>query len=189
MIKVEKTKFNVFIVGESLVGKTSIIKTFFNNTFNPDELPTIGLENYKKQMDFDNINNIKYQFKFFDISGRDKFKYITIPILKLADGFIFVFSMDNYDTLQKIDDWIRIVDESVKKQKLKILMGNKIDIDKRIINNETAVNFAQKRNMNYHEVSAKTGFRINDTICSFCKKLYDYEKNKNENNLNNQNNE
>ena len=173
MIAVPKTKFNIFVIGESLVGKTCIIKSFCKQGFKYDEFPTVCLENFKTPMTYDNI---EYQFKFFDISGKDKYKKIVSPKFRLADGFIYVFSIDNTDSLNKIDKWIQLVDESTKIKKKKILIGNKIDITKREIANETALNFAKERNMKYFEVSAKTGYRIEDTISSFCKELYESNK-------------
>ena len=170
MIKIKKTKFNIFVLGDSQVGKTCMIKELRENTFNIDELPTIGLEIY---MDSVTVDDINYKFKIFDLSGREKYKNIVISKLRLADGFILVFSVDNSDSLKQIDFWLHIIDDTVKSKKKKILVGNKIDIKKREISNQEAVNFAKERNMKYYETSAKTGFSIKETFNKFFFELYD----------------
>ena len=173
MINISKSKFNIFIIGDSLVGKTSIMKVFKDLEFNPNELPSIGLDSFMETITF---NNLKYKFKFFDISGREKYKSIAFPKFKLADGFIYIFSIDNKESLNHIDYWIHLVDDLVILKKMKILLGNKIDIDKREITNEKAVNFAKERKMKYYEVSAKTGFKIKESIINFCKEIYEANK-------------
>ena len=173
MIKIKKTKFNIFVLGDTQVGKSCMIKVFKQNTFNIDELPTIGLETYTESLAIDGIN---YKFKIFDLSGREKYKNIVISKLSLADGFIFVFSVDNNESLKQIDFWLHIIDETVKSKKMKILIGNKIDIKKREISNQHAVNFAKERNMKYYETSAKTGFSIKETFNLFFFDLYELKK-------------
>ena len=170
MIKIKKTKFNIFVLGDSQVGKTCMIKTLRENTFNIDELPTIGLETYIDTVSMDDIN---YKFKIFDLSGREKYKNLVMSKLRLADGFILVFSVDNNESLKQIDYWLRIIDETVKSKRRKILIGNKIDIKKREILNQDAVNFAKERNMKYFETSAKTGFNIKETFNRFFLEFYD----------------
>lgn len=173
MIKIKKNKFNILVLGDTLVGKTSMIEVFRENTFNPYEPPTIGLETF---MDTINIEGNDYKFKIFDTSGREKFKNIIIPKLRLADGFILVFSVDSKETLKKIDFWIHAIDETVKLKKMKILVGNKVDIGKRNITNQEAVNFAKERNLKYFETSAKTGFTIKETFNHIINELYESNK-------------
>ena len=173
MIKIKKTKFNIFILGDTQVGKTSMLEAFRDNTFNPDEFPTIGIETSICNIDFEGI---EYKIKLFDTSGREKYKNVIIPKLRLADGFIFVFSIDNKDSLKQIDSLIHIIDETVKLKKLKILVGNKIDIKTREIKNEEAVNFAKERKMKYFETSAKTGFNIKGFFNQVIFELYDANK-------------
>ena len=174
MIKINKTKFNIFILGDSQVGKTSIIKVYQDNNFNTDEMPTIGIENHMYNLEFENT---QYKFKLFDTSGREKFRNLFLSKLRLGDGIILVFSMDNKESLKHIDYWVRTIDEAVKSKKMKIiLVGNKIDIGKREITNEDAVNFAKEKNLTYCEVSAKTGFLIHETINKLFKDLYESNK-------------
>ena len=169
MINIPKTKFNIFIIGDSQVGKTSIMKVFRDLDFNPKELPSIGLDSFIETIKF---NDLDYKFKFFDISGREKFRSIAFPKFKLADGFIYIFSVDNTESLKHIDYWLHLVDDLVQLKKMKILLGNKIDVEIRQIDNEKAVNFAKEKKMKYYEVSAKTGFKVKESIEDFCKEIY-----------------
>ena len=150
-----------------------MLEVFRENTFNPDEFPTIGIETVMGNFTFEGSD---YKFKLFDTSGREKYKNMIIPKLRLADGFIFVFSVDNKDSLKQIEALMRIIDESVKLKKMKILVGNKVDIKTRDIKNEEAVNFAKEKKMKYFETSAKTGFNIKEFFNQVVYELYEANK-------------
>ena len=173
LLNIQKTKFNIFILGDTQVGKTCMIQILKDNTFNPDEFPTIWLEIF---MDIIQFEDKEYKFKIFDTSGREKFRNIILSKLHLADGFMFVFSVNNIDSLKHVDFWNHIIDENINLKKMKILVGNKIDTKKRKISNQEAVNFAKERKMKYIETSAKTGFSIKDASNNFYKELYESNK-------------
>ena len=170
MINIKKTKFNIFILGDTQEGKTCIIQILKDNTFNPDEFPTIGMTTFMNIFQFEDKD---YKFKIFDTSGREKYKNILLSKLHLADGFMFVFSVDNKESLKQVDAWNHIIDENIRLKKMKLLIGNKIDIQKRKISNQEALNFANERKMKYFETSAKTGFSIKDTFKHFFQDLYE----------------
>ena len=174
MIKIKKTKFNIFILGDSQVGKTSMIQVYRGNKLNSEELPTIGLDICMNPLAFEDI---EYKFKLFDLSGQEKYKDIFQSKFRLADGIMLVFSINDLDSLKNIDNYIKILDEVVKYKKLKIiLVGNKVDLGRRVISNEEAVNFSKKRNLSYYETSAKTGYRIKETFNNFFRELYELNK-------------
>ena len=173
MIKIKKTKFNIFILGDTQVGKTSLLEVFRENTFNLDEFPTIGIDIFKEKI---SIEEFEYKLKIFDTSGKEKYKNIIIPKLHLADGFIFVFSVDNKESLKQIDILMHIIDEVVKLKKIKILVGNKIDIKDREIKNEEGVKFAKEKNLKYFEASAKTGFSVKELFNQIIYELYKSNK-------------
>ena len=97
---------------------------------------------------------IEYKFKIFDTNGQERYNSITDTTIKIADGFLLVFSVDKKLSFQKIQHWIEVIENSVDlRKKAAILVGNKIDMPNREVTNEEAVTFAKERNMEYIETS------------------------------------
>lgn len=189
---IKRIKFNVSLLGETKVGKTSMITVKSGLQFNENQLATVGIDNFTDKANFDNK---EYKFKIFDTAGQERYNSISAQTIKVADGFILVFSVDDKASLEKISFWIKSIEDNVNiKEKSLLLVGNKIDME-RTITNEEGKNFAKEYHLKYFETSAKTGEGINECFNEIYKDIYDKNKileggnqEKNENNeKNNQN--
>jgi small GTP-binding protein len=171
MNSIKRTKFNVCVLGESQVGKTSMTEVFTGIPFNQNHLSTIGMENFKITRV---IDGEKYLFQIIDTAGQERYNSVSDSQIKIADGFLLVFSVESKEFLNKIDKWIQSIEKNAKlEEKVMILAGNKIDIEERKVTKEEAKNFAEERKMKYFETSAKTGFSIKDTFKHFFQDLYE----------------
>ena len=172
MSKIKRLKFNVSILGETQVGKTNMVSVLTGQGFKPEILSTIGIDNFVDKAVFDNT---EYTFKIFDTAGQERYqKVVTDTTIKIADGFLMVFSVDKAETLKKINYWLNFIDEHTNlKEKALLLVGNKIDLPNREVTNEEGFNFAKERNMKYFETSAKTGFGIREAFHQLYKDIYD----------------
>jgi len=189
MSEIKRKKFNVSILGETKVGKTNMVSVLKGQGFQSDILSTIGIDNFIDKAVFDNK---EYTFKIFDTAGQERYqKVVADSTIKIADGFLMVFSVDKAETLEKINYWLNFIDEHTNlKEKALLLVGNKIDLPDRKVSNEEGFNFAKERNMKYFETSAKTGFGIREAFHQLYKDIYDLNislENKNKGNDNNQN--
>ena len=184
MCTIKRKKFNVSILGETQVGKTNMVCVLKGQGFQPQILSTIGIDNFVDKAVFDNT---EYTFKIFDTAGQERYqKVVADSTIKIADGFLMVFSIDNAETLQKINYWLNFIDQHTNlKEKVLLLVGNKIDLPNREVSNEEGFNFAKERKMKYFETSAKTGFGIKEAFQQLYKDIYDLHlslDNKNEGN-------
>ena len=184
MCTIKRKKFNVSILGETQVGKTNMVCVLKGQGFQPQILSTIGIDNFVDKAVFDNT---EYTFKIFDTAGQERYqKVVADSTIKIADGFLMVFSVDKAETLQKINYWLNFIDQHTNlKEKVLLLVGNKIDLQNREVSNEEGFNFAKERKMKYFETSAKTGFGIKEAFQQLYKDIYDLHlslDNKNEGN-------
>ena len=184
MCTIKRKKFNVSILGETQVGKTNMVCVLKGQGFQPQILSTIGIDNFVDKAVFDNT---EYTFKIFDTAGQERYqKVVADSTIKIADGFLMVFSVDKAETLQKINYWLNFIDQHTNlKEKVLLLVGNKIDLPNREVSNEEGFNFAKERKMKYFETSAKTGFGIKEAFQQLYKDIYDLHlslDNKNEGN-------
>ena len=174
MNEIARKKFNINFLGDTTVGKTSIIKRHVKKTFDENAIATIGIDNIKDEKEFDKK---KYSFKIYDTAGQERYKSISLNYIKLGDGFLLVFAVDNRETFDKLEDWVQNIYDSVQvEEKVIFLVGNKIDSPDRVVTKEEAEDYAKKKNFTYYETSAKTGEGIEELFDELYNKIYNLNK-------------
>ena len=170
MENIQRMKFNVCLLGESHVGKTCIASVFTGHPFDINAFTTIGLENYIATEKFDGK---EYKFKIFDTAGQERYRSIALSTINLSDGFLLVFAVDDRSSFETLEEWIKSIENKCDiSKKVLILVGNKVDIEKRQVKNEEAVAFANSKKIDYFETSAKTGFGIQEIFHKIFESIY-----------------
>ena len=166
-----RTKFNISLLGEGEVGKTSLISVYSGNSFTFDTLKTVGIDNYIFNEKIDGEN---YKFKVFDTVGQERYRSIANSTIRVADGFLLVYSVDNRKSFELLNVWLNTISQQCDiNTKVLFLVWNKIDVEKREVSNEEAITFAKNRNLLYYETSAKSGFGIKDTFQKLFNSVYE----------------
>ena len=150
-------EYKIILVGDSGVGKTSILKKFINNEFNEDIKCTINVDFFSKSIKID--KNLYTNLKIYDTAGQEKYRALIKQYYQGTDGIILVFDLTNENSFNKLKSWINEVSDNTEKSQI-ILVGNKADLIERKIDEETAENFAKQKDMKYIETSAKEGTNI-----------------------------
>jgi len=147
----------LLLLGDTSVGKTSILSNYNENKFDQNAIGTIGVEYVYKTISY---KNMKIKLQIWDTSGEERFRKITKNFYRNADGLLLVFDLTRDSTFSNIKNWISDVKEYNTELKI-LLLGNKLDlIEEREISTEAASNFATKNNLEYLEISAKDGTNI-----------------------------
>ena len=162
--------FRIITLGDSGVGKTSIINRYVNNIFNENTSSTVGLNQAIKDVFFNKKE--KVSLKLIDTCGQEKFKALTKSYLKNTDAVLFVFAFNDKDSFNNIKDWMNLFYENNKiKEKPQMLLGNKSDLKSEI--DENLINdFVQSNKIRYIKTSAKDKININESIEEMGKILY-----------------
>ena len=164
-------KCQLLIIGNSNVGKTSMITRFTNGTFSQNYLATVGVDNYTK---IETIDNKNVQIKLWDTAGQEKFKSLTKSFFRGAEGVILVYDITNLESFTDLKLWINSIKENLGEEKESIpsiIVGNKIDLGEREISLEEANKFCKDNNYEYFETSAKTGENIDKSFRALVKKI------------------
>lgn len=150
----------VILLGESMVGKTSIIKRLCTGKLDRNFGPTIAIECHNYLVKVNNEYTIRMQI--WDTVGQEKFNSIVKNYYQNSDIGIYVYSIDNLQSFNRIIDWMSNVEENNTKsennQMKCILLGNKKDLDdeKRKISYSQAEDFAKENNFFiFKEISCK----------------------------------
>ncbi len=155
----------ILLIGDSSVGKTSLIQRYANGIFKEEYLATVGLDYYTKQ---EMINNINVLVKLWDTAGQERFKALTPNYFRNAEGVVLAYDVTNSESFENLKFWINSIKSNLGEKNIFIpiiIIGNKIDMeDMRDITKEDASKFAKENNYKYFETSAKTGEGVDEAI-------------------------
>lgn len=154
-------QFRICIVGDAFVGKTSLLRRYYDNKFTEDYINTIGCDFKVVTMD---ISGKIVKLQIWDTAGQERFKAISINYLRAAQSFIFVFDLSNITSFNNLGNWIETAIKANPKFVSNILVGNKSDIINRAVDREKALEFARINNMLYIETSALNGIMVKEAI-------------------------
>ena len=153
--KIDLTVLKVGLLGDSMVGKTSICNSYMGLEFNQDMLSTIGIEKLDKKITLKNGKEIK--LILWDTAGQERFRSAALKAVRSAQGVVLVFDVTKKETFDNISDWMTQIKDNFKNPSV-VLFGNKADIaeDKWEVKRDEIADFVKNNNFIYYETSAKT---------------------------------
>ena len=165
--------FKIITLGNSGVGKTSILNRFISGKFVENTNSTIGIEFSMKQLTIK--NNITITLKLVDTCGQEKYRSISKQYFRNCDAVFFVFAFNNKNSFEDIKDWITLFgkNHNGKENIPKILVGNKCDINSKDIEQNLIDNFEKDQNIKFIETSAKDNLNINNLFQEIAEILFD----------------
>ena len=144
-------------------------------------MSSIGVDFKTKQID---INDRLVKMQIWDTAGHEKFRTITTSYYKSAHAIIVLYDITDKNSFSHIKNWMIDIDKFAKQGVLKVLVGNKTDLeDQRKIIKEEGESLAKKYGINFFEVSAKDNINIDQLFLETVKSLLE----KNDNGLNEEN--
>ena len=185
-MKIQKEIIKLGTLGESKVGKTNLSNVFIGNKFDDEELSTIGVGNLIKKIDIKYKEKSKsISLKIWDTAGQERFKSVATQYIKSCDGLLIVYAVNDRTSFEKIEEWLKEVEEkkNTNNKVPLVLIGNKIDLEnERVVSKEEGEKLAEKYNIEFFECSAKKGINVNEAFQYLVKMVfYVYEKEFNSN--------
>ena len=157
----DEITLKILLLGDTAVGKTSILLKYTDGYFPEMYVSTIGVEYKSKKV---NINGNEINLQIWDTAGQERYKSITTSFLKGADGVLFVYDITQKASFDGLKSWIRDSQE-VTQDFQKIIIGNKKDKEKeRKVSKEYFKKFCKDKKLKGFETSAKSGENINESF-------------------------
>ena len=162
--------FKVVLVGESGVGKTSIITQFIDQTFQEDIQSTTGGTFSTKSVVCDGGKILK--FEIWDTAGQEKYRSLTTMFYKDANAAVMVYDVTRKDSFEEMKNYwaIQIKDNSPENIILAIAANKSDLIEQETVDEEEARNFAKELNAIFVTTSAKSSEGINSLFEEIAKK-------------------
>ena len=164
--------FKLILIGNSGVGKSSIIQRYMKQTFENSYKCTIGVDFLMKTLE---IKNKLVKLQLWDTAGQEKYKSMVSSYYRGANVALVVFDLTDHYSFDSLPIWIENYYKNGPEQKNIILIGNKKDmVEERKVTQEEAELFSETNNMIYFETSAKEGDNIEYVFNYTAEKLLDF---------------
>ena len=171
--------FKVIVIGNSSVGKSSLVDRATKNRFLEDYNATIGFDYCSFYIKYDN-KIIKLQI--WDTCGQEIYQSLITNFYRNSSLAIMVYSINDRTSFENLDNWLKELKRESNPDAKTILIGNKVDLEsERVVSKEEAEKYAKDFHFNqFFETSAKTGFNTQEVFIRAGIMLYeDYNKYKN----------
>jgi small GTP-binding protein len=170
------SSFKIIIVGESDVGKTSVIESHDRTVpFEEDySISTIGVS-------FKEISIDETVLQIWDTAGQERFQSITPAFYRGSHAIVVCFDLTNRMSFKKVEKWMKSISDHNEKEKchLILLVGNKCDKES-IIEKSEIDELIEKHQTKYFQTSAKTKEGISELFRFVAKTLETRAKETNE---------
>jgi small GTP-binding protein len=162
----------LLIIGESSVGKSCLLLRFAENKFTESFLTTMGIDFKIRRVE---IGGAKIKLQIWDTAGQEKFRTITRAYYRGAHGILLVYDVTSRDTFGQSRQWMQSIQDNMAEPVAIVFAGNKCDLERRVDKGEAEA-FAREFNVEYFEISAKSGDGVEDTFMHLATKVVEGQK-------------
>lgn len=175
----------VVTIGETSVGKTSIITQLVKKSFNPNEKSTVGamFVVYNQKLDTNTIkedpsNNtnggdVVVEMQIWDTAGQERFRSLGPIYYRGAEAAVVVFDFTSQNSFDRLQSWITAFQDVAGTDTIIFIIGNKIDLKEKIqVEAETAKCWADERGFKFFSTSALTGEGVEEVFRQLANDIY-----------------
>ena len=168
----EKIVLKCVLLGESGVGKSSLINRFIRGNFNKDSLPTI-VGGFSTKEIFYEEENTKIVYEIWDTAGQEKYRSINKIFYQDAYINILVYDITKKNTFKALKDyWIEEIKENGPRDAIIIIAGNKSDLyEHEAVDEDEVRKYCKNIDAIYQLTSAKSGEGVNELFNKIGKEL------------------
>uniref|UniRef100_A0A7N6F962 EF-hand domain-containing protein n=1 Tax=Anabas testudineus TaxID=64144 RepID=A0A7N6F962_ANATE len=165
--------FKVVLVGNSSVGKTSLLRSFCEGRFQPFTTATVGIDYSVKTLTLDNM---QVAMQLWDTAGQERYRSITKQFFRKADGVVVIYDVTVEESFKAVRPWFTNVQEAAGEWVPILLLGNKMDMDgDREVSFKEAEQLAYENKVMFFEVSAYTGKNVTEALTHLARVLMEQE--------------
>lgn len=153
--------FRTVTIGDSSVGKTSVVNRFIHDRFDQNEPNTVGplYDSYKEEHDGHTV-----EVQIWDTAGQEQYRSLGPVYFRMAAAALIVFDLTNANSFRNVNDWLSSFrNNTTGDNTVVVLVGNKCDLlEDRQVTEQEGRDWALQNHAFYCETSAKTGFGVKD---------------------------
>ncbi|OHT12604.1 small GTP-binding protein [Tritrichomonas foetus] len=154
--------FRIVTIGDSSVGKTSIINRLIHDKFSSNEPGTIGANYQQYYLD---INQQRIEMQIWDTAGQEKYRALMPIYFRRSHAALIVYASNNEDSFNHLPSFIHGFQDVVGTDTVIYIVGNKCDLyDNMTVDYSTAEEWATQHGFKFFKTSALTGEGIKEML-------------------------
>lgn len=162
-------QFKLVLLGDSAVGKSSLVLRFVKGQFHEYQESTIGAAFLTQTVVVDDTT---VKFEIWDTAGQERYHSLAPMYYRGAPAAIVVYDITYPETFARAKSWVKELQRQANPNIVIALVGNKLDLaSKRAVPAEDAQAYADENNLLFMETSAKTGVNVNEVFQAIAQKL------------------
>ena len=161
--------FKIIIVGDSGVGKSSLLKRAVQNKFDGNYQATIGFEFLLMHF---KVNDLKIKLQIWDTCGQEMYRSLIQGFYRNTSLALVVYDVNKKESYDALDIWIKDIRDHTEQDIPIFVAGNKCDLQRAVQTEEARVYSVSSRTKHFTECSAKTGQNVKDIFFEAAKYLY-----------------
>ncbi|XP_004643653.1 EF-hand calcium-binding domain-containing protein 4B isoform X1 [Octodon degus] len=165
--------FKIVFVGNSAVGKTSLLRRLCEDHFSPGIAATVGIDYRVKTV---NVDGSQVALQLWDTAGQERYRCITQQFFRKVDGVIIVYDLTAKESFLSVRQWLSSIEEAVGDRVPVLLLGNKLDNEKeREVPRGLGEQLAKENNLIFYECSACSGHNTKESLLHLARFLKEQE--------------
>lgn len=165
----EDQQVKLVVLGDTGVGKSSLVLRFVNNIFKPYSESTIGAAFMSKVI---NVDGVPVKYQIWDTAGQEKYHSLAPMYYRGAAAAIVVYSITDAASFGTLKSWVKELQMHGPEDIVIAVAGNKCDMeDKRVVKAAEAEAYARSINALFMETSAKSAINVDELFRGISKKL------------------
>jgi small GTP-binding protein len=162
-------QFKVVLLGESAVGKSSLVLRFVKREFHEFQESTIGAAFLTQTIQIDDTT---VKFEIWDTAGQERYHSLAPMYYRGAQAALIVYDLTARESFAKAQNWVRELQRQANANIVIALVGNKLDLaSKRAVEYNEAKSYADENNLLFMETSAKTAVNVNEVFTAIATRL------------------
>mmetsp|Transcript_16579 Transcript_16579/g.24940 ORF Transcript_16579/g.24940 Transcript_16579/m.24940 type:complete len:377 (-) Transcript_16579:214-1344(-) len=166
-------RVKILLLGDTNVGKTSIISRLTTGDFRPQLVSTVGVDYKVKKI---NLDSEPIQVQLWDTAGSERFHQITTSYYRGVNGIMLCFDVSVRDTFERVTHWIHNIKKYSNDNVQVLLVGNKIDLRDGdnapdCVSEKEVKQLANKFGVPYAETSALTADNVESALQSIVRAI------------------
>ena len=167
-----KVDIKIITLGDSHVGKSSLIIKYIDNKFSNVYMSTIGFDLKHKQIKLKDGTDAKIMI--YDTAGQERFKSLAANYIKKANGILLVYDIADHSSFENIGMWMESITEEKGDRLPIVLVGNKADLtEERQVSFEDGKELAEKKGFHFFETSCKNGVNVTECFLDLAELIYE----------------
>eukprot|EP01134_Creolimax_fragrantissima_P007815 CFRG7815T1 len=161
-------QYKLVLLGESAVGKSSLVLRFVKGQFQEYQESTIGAAFLTQTLSLDDCT---VKFEIWDTAGQERYHSLAPMYYRGAQAAVVVYDVTSAQSFQRAKNWVKELHRQASPDIVIALAGNKCDLSQRAVDEDEVIAYAQEHDILFMETSAKSAKNVNELFLEIAKKM------------------